>query len=92
MCATWDERQETELPIAYVNFRLSVRLEDHSQKLKEVNAFVDARVAPYKKLRGGVHYLEVIPKNPTGKVLRRQLPARVKMEARAAAAKRKGKL
>lgn len=88
----WDESQETEIPVGYVNFKSSIRPEDRAQKLKEVATFVNARVASYKKLRGGVHYLEVIPKSPTGKVLRRQLPARVEMERRAEASKRKGKL
>jgi acyl-coenzyme A synthetase/AMP-(fatty) acid ligase len=92
VCATWDENQETEIPVGYVNFKPSVRPEDRDQKLKEVKAFADGRLASYKKLRGGVHYLEVIPRNPTGKLLRRQLPARIEMERRAAAAKRKGKL
>ncbi|KAF9886960.1 hypothetical protein FE257_010701 [Aspergillus nanangensis] len=92
VCATWDDTQETEIPVAYVSFKPSVHAKDRAQKLREIRAFVDARVAPYKKLRGGVHYLDVIPKNPTGKILRRNLPARIEMERRAAAAKRKGKL
>ncbi len=36
-------------------------------------AFVDERVAPYKRLRGGVQFLDEIPRTATGKILRRQL-------------------
>lgn len=40
---------------------------------KEVVDFVAAKVAPYKKLRGGVEFVDQIPKNPSGKILRRLL-------------------
>jgi acyl-coenzyme A synthetase/AMP-(fatty) acid ligase len=37
-----------------------------------VQAFVAERVAPYKKIRE-IEIVEAIPKNPSGKILRRQL-------------------
>jgi len=40
--------------------------------LDEVLAFVAERVAPYKKIRH-IETVEAIPKNPSGKILRRQL-------------------
>ena len=40
--------------------------------LDEVLAFVAERVAPYKKIRH-IEVVEAIPKNPSGKILRRQL-------------------
>ena len=40
--------------------------------LNEVIAFVSERVAPYKKIRH-IEAVEAIPKNPSGKILRRQL-------------------
>ncbi len=40
--------------------------------LNEVAAFVAERVAPYKKIRE-IEFVEAIPKNPSGKILRRQL-------------------
>jgi len=40
---------------------------------REVEDFVAARVAPYKKLRGGVEFVDQIPKNPSGKILRRMM-------------------
>lgn len=34
---------------------------------------VAARVSGYKRLRGGVQFVEAIPKNNTGKILRGEL-------------------
>jgi acyl-coenzyme A synthetase/AMP-(fatty) acid ligase len=92
VCATWDDKQETEIPVAYVNLKPTVAATEREATLREIRAFVDQRVASYKKLRGGVEYLAQIPRNPTGKILRRLLPAQIALEAKAAAAKRKGKL
>ena len=38
----------------------------------EVMAFVEERVAAYKKVRE-VEFIDAIPKNPSGKILRREL-------------------
>ncbi|MDE3096135.1 MAG: AMP-binding protein [Chloroflexota bacterium] len=40
--------------------------------LADVAAFIAARVAPYKKIRE-LELIDAIPKNPSGKILRRQL-------------------
>ena len=40
---------------------------------KEIKDFVKSKVAGYKQLRGGVIFVEAIPKNASGKILRRQL-------------------
>jgi acyl-coenzyme A synthetase/AMP-(fatty) acid ligase len=42
---------------------------------EELMAFVAARVAPYKKVRR-VEFVELIPKSPSGKILRRILVER----------------
>jgi acyl-coenzyme A synthetase/AMP-(fatty) acid ligase len=39
----------------------------------EVQQYVADKVAPHKKLRGGVEFVESIPKSASGKILRRQL-------------------
>jgi acyl-coenzyme A synthetase/AMP-(fatty) acid ligase len=39
----------------------------------ELVELVDGRVDDHKKLRGGVHFVERIPRNPQGKILRRSL-------------------
>lgn len=40
---------------------------------QDVKAFVENKVVRYKRLAGGVEFVDVIPKNPSGKILRRQL-------------------
>jgi 4-coumarate--CoA ligase len=52
------------------------------QKLQaeEVQKFVQGKVVRYKWLRGGVTFIEAIPKNPSGKILRRQLRDQYKVK------------
>jgi len=40
---------------------------------KEIINFVADKVSPHKKLRGGVEFLEQIPKTASGKILKREL-------------------
>lgn len=56
-----------ELPMAFV-----VRLHP-SLSEKEVINFVNEKASPAKKLRGGVIFVDEIPKSPSGKILRRGL-------------------
>jgi acyl-coenzyme A synthetase/AMP-(fatty) acid ligase len=56
-----------ERPKAFVVLREGVRISDEA-----VMQFVSERVAPYKKVRE-VEFVEAIPKNPSGKILRRDL-------------------
>lgn len=39
----------------------------------EIQEFIEKKCSKYKWLAGGVQFIEVIPKNPTGKILRREL-------------------
>lgn len=41
----------------------------------EIAKWVASQVASYKQLRGGVHFIDVIPKSPAGKILRKDLRA-----------------
>lgn len=79
VCATWDETQSTEVPIAYVT--LTKTGEDcvggREVALHDIRTFVDGKVSPYKRLRGGIEVLDEIPKTSMGKALRRLLPARL---------------
>lgn len=45
------------------------------QKVTETDVakFVENKVIRYKRLTGGVEFVDAIPKNPSGKILRRQL-------------------
>jgi acyl-CoA synthetase (AMP-forming)/AMP-acid ligase II len=56
-----------EVPKAFVVVR-----EGQTLSVEEISAFVAERVAPYKKLRE-VEFIAGIPKNPSGKILRREL-------------------
>lgn len=44
--------------------------------VEEIQSFVASKVVRYKYLTGGVIFVEEIPKNPSGKILRRQLKDR----------------
>ena len=57
-----------ELPKAYV-----VRKESGDITEEELVKFIEERVAPYKALRGGVQFIDEIPRSPSGKILRRIL-------------------
>lgn len=57
-----------ELPRAYV-----VKKNDVSVSKDDIAEFVDVKVAPHKRLKGGVVFIDAIPKTNTGKLLRREL-------------------
>lgn len=66
-----DEAQATELPRAYVVLREGTK---ESRELQnEIAEFVKSKLAKHKQLRGGVIFLDAIPKSPSGKILRRLL-------------------
>lgn len=39
----------------------------------DVKNFISDKVVEYKQLEGGVQFLEAIPKNATGKIMRREI-------------------
>jgi len=50
---------------------------------QEIKDFVKKNLAQHKQLRGGVVWLDAIPKSPSGKILRRELRELAKKEAKA---------
>ena len=64
-----EDDEAGELPRAYVVRKTDDVTED------SVSAFVAERVAPHKKLRGGVVFIDAIPKTASGKILRREVVA-----------------
>ncbi|KAK3336227.1 hypothetical protein B0T19DRAFT_33157 [Cercophora scortea] len=87
-----DRALATEVPRAYVVLRpgiLSepVGLEVADAKAQELAAWVATKVAPHKRLRGGVHFVAQVPKSASGKILRRLVRDRAREEERAAGAK-----
>ncbi|KAK2166480.1 hypothetical protein NP493_1319g02006 [Ridgeia piscesae] len=57
-----------ELPAALVVLKAGVTATE-----AEIKGFVDEKVAPYNRLRGGVTFIEKVPRSPSGKILRRKL-------------------
>lgn len=60
------DEKSGELPKAFVVPNGDISPED-------VVEFVAERVAPHKKLRGGVEFVDKIPKSASGKILRKDL-------------------
>lgn len=65
-----------ELPRAYV-----VLKEGSTMTAEDIQAWIKERVAPYKRLDGGVIFTSVIPKSASGKILRRILRDQAANEA-----------
>ncbi|GAA5939419.1 acyl--CoA ligase [Sporobolomyces koalae] len=66
----WSEEQATELPRAYI---VPAPNADKKTVAEEARKWVESKLAPHKRLRGGVYVLETIPKLPSGKILRKDL-------------------
>ncbi|KAE9582252.1 4-coumarate--CoA ligase-like 5 [Colletotrichum fructicola] len=64
-----------EVPIGFVCLPSSTAKVDYSKTLDEIRIYLEERVAPYKRLRGGLHCLESLPKNNSGKLVRSELAA-----------------
>lgn len=62
-----DERSG-EIPMAFV-----VRQPGATITARDIQDFVKQTLSPQKWLRGGVQFVDAIPKNPSGKILRREL-------------------
>jgi acyl-CoA synthetase (AMP-forming)/AMP-acid ligase II len=71
--------QGTEAPRAYVV------LADKKNPLseKEIMDFVASKLSAHKQLRGGVVYMDAIPRSTVGKILRRELRDMAKKETQA---------
>ncbi|CAB4392602.1 acetyl-CoA synthetase-like protein [Rhizophagus irregularis] len=74
----YSEEHATEYPTAYVKLQPNVPQSD--QLKKEIEDFIAQKVANYKRLRGGVLFIDQIPKSTSGKILRRSLRDRIKTE------------
>lgn len=74
----YSEERVTELPRAYI-----VPAHGHTASRdleKVISVWFHEKVAPYKKLRGGIRFVDEIPKSASGKVLRRVLAEQAKNE------------
>ncbi|OLN85890.1 4-coumarate-CoA ligase-like protein 2 [Colletotrichum chlorophyti] len=64
-----------EFPRAYI-----VRSPGTNASAEEIAKWLEERVSKHKRLRGGVAFTDVIPKNPSGKILRKILREKAKEE------------
>jgi 4-coumarate--CoA ligase len=81
VCAVYDAKQATEIPLAYVSLteqHAKLPSSEIQYVVDSIRKWFDGQVAGYKKLRGGIHHLQALPKTTSGKILRRSLPAKVK--------------
>jgi acyl-coenzyme A synthetase/AMP-(fatty) acid ligase len=63
-----------EVPKAYVVKSSSVGLEENEKIVaRGITKHVERHKARHKWLKGGIEFVEVIPKTPSGKILRRLL-------------------
>ncbi|RIB29748.1 hypothetical protein C2G38_2238722 [Gigaspora rosea] len=72
----YSEKETTEIPTAYVTIK-----NGHKQShalAKEIQSFVDEKVLPYKRLIGGILFIDKISKNVTGKIQRGLLREKLK--------------
>jgi acyl-coenzyme A synthetase/AMP-(fatty) acid ligase len=77
-----------EVPKAFVVKSSSVGLEDNDRMVaREISKHVQEHKSRHKWLKGGVEFLDAIPKSPSGKILRRLLRDKEKEARRKKGAK-----
>ncbi|KAG1781862.1 AMP binding protein [Suillus placidus] len=74
------KEEATELPRAYITPSRPLSSREASSFALGVQDWVSQRVAPHKRLRGGVVIIDKVPKSAAGKILRRELRERAKTE------------
>lgn len=65
--------REGEVPKAFVVKDASVKDKSDDEISKAIQKHVADHKTDYKKLRGGVEFIDVVPKSASGKILRRLL-------------------
>lgn len=74
----YEAAQATEVPRAYVVPKKGVEASKETEK--KIVDWLAAKVASHKRLRGGVRFVDEIPKSASGKILRRVLKERATEE------------
>lgn len=69
----YDSKNETEVPRAYVTLGPVGKPMDPKVAEAEIHKYVNGKVTPYKRLRGGIVFIDVVPKSVSGKILRKEL-------------------
>lgn len=69
----WNADEATEVPRAFVVLRDDVHEQGRVRVVRSITGFVAEQVSNYKRLRGGVVVVDALPKNPTGKIMKKAL-------------------
>lgn len=77
----YDRSQATEVPRAYI-VRKRMGSGQKTASERELTEWLATRVAPHKRLRGGVRFIDAVPKSASGKILRRLLKVQAEEEER----------
>ncbi|KAI5795113.1 hypothetical protein EDC01DRAFT_654116 [Geopyxis carbonaria] len=80
----YEEEIASEVPRAYIVPNPGV---ERGGLEKELTDWIEGRVAHYKRLRGGIKFVDSIPKSASGKILRRLLKEQAKNEVETIKAK-----
>lgn len=75
----YNREQATEVPRAYIVPAPGV--EGLEEVAADISHWLAGRVANHKRLRGGIRFVDEIPKSASGKILRRMLKARAEEES-----------
>jgi len=78
----YDKVRESEVPVAFVVLKGGGD-RGKEEKGKEIQKWLEGKVANHKLLRGGVRFVTEIPKSASGKILRRVLKENLKEEEKA---------
>ena len=70
--------QATEVPRAFIVPKPGV--EGNSKTAQDIMDWLQAKVAHHKRLRGGVRFVDEVPKSASGKILRRLLKVKAQEE------------
>ena len=81
------EERDGEVPKAFVVTPSSAASRSDTDIAAEIVKHVQDHKAHYKWLKGGVEFIDAIPKSPSGKILRRLLSDKEKEARRAKGAK-----
>ena len=81
----YDASQATELPRAYIVLRPGIKANKETER--EIVQWLQNKVANPKRLRGGIRFINAVPKSASGKILRRLLKAEVAEEQKGLKAK-----
>lgn len=88
MIAVRNERAG-ELPKAFIVKSNSVGLEEENDAIvkRDIGKSVEKQKARHKWLAAGIEFIDIIPKSPSGKILRRLLRAREREAGKTASPK-----